>query len=168
MVCLSLSERLKLKHLGQKLQEKTSSLFFQPETSPHSVYLGRHWHHSRDKIDQAFPLRFFNYIFPFDQKLDSGNAWEQGYPKPIIVLSAEKIGVSAGGRSLDRWLFELLTLDKDYECKFGMSRQETPHTAHTMYMYNYSLLKNSQVIGWALWHLFIADKTLPATRSYGW
>ena len=25
---------------------------------PPSVYLGRYWHHSRDKMDQAFPLRF--------------------------------------------------------------------------------------------------------------
>ena len=25
---------------------------------PLSVYLGRHWHHSHDKIYQAFPLRF--------------------------------------------------------------------------------------------------------------
>ena len=74
MVCLSLSERLKLKHLGQKLQEKTSSLFFQPGTSPPSVYT--------DvihviKLDQAFPPPFLQTAS--DQKLDSGKAWERAY-----------------------------------------------------------------------------------------
>ena len=48
----------KLQCLGQKLQDKPSSSFLQWGTLPHSVYIGRHWRHSRDKTDQAFPLRF--------------------------------------------------------------------------------------------------------------
>ena len=36
---------------------------------PSSVYLGTHWRHSRDKMDQAFPFRFCIL-----QKLDGGKA----------------------------------------------------------------------------------------------
>ena len=61
MVRFSLHERLKLQHLGQKLQDKASSSpqahSFDGGPLPPSVYLGRHWR-SRDKIYQAFPLHF--------------------------------------------------------------------------------------------------------------
>ena len=33
--------------------------FFQSGTPPPFVYLGRHQHHSRDKMNQAFPLHFY-------------------------------------------------------------------------------------------------------------
>ena len=59
VVRLSLSKHLKLQCLGQKLQEKASSLFFQLGTPSPSVYLGRHWRHSRDKIGPGLPpIRF--------------------------------------------------------------------------------------------------------------
>ena len=49
----------RFQHLGQKLQDKASSSFFQWGTSPSlSTYNGRHWRHWRDKLDQAFPLCF--------------------------------------------------------------------------------------------------------------
>ena len=53
-----LHERLKLQHLGQKLQIRPLAHSFNGRPLPHSVYLDRHWHYSRDKIDQAFPLHF--------------------------------------------------------------------------------------------------------------
>ena len=43
---------------------------------PPSVYLGRHWRHSHEKMDQAFPLCFLHTAS--DQKLDGGKAWERG------------------------------------------------------------------------------------------
>ena len=50
---------LKLQCLGQKLQEKASSLFFQLGTPSPSVYLDRHWRHSRDRIGPGLPpVRF--------------------------------------------------------------------------------------------------------------
>ena len=48
-----------------------------PPPPPPSVYLGRHWRHSCEKMDQAFPLHFIMYTTS-NQKLDSGKAWEQG------------------------------------------------------------------------------------------
>ena len=44
---------------------------------PPSVCLGRHWRHSHDKMDQAFPPQFMHTAS--DQKLDGGKAWEWGY-----------------------------------------------------------------------------------------
>ena len=61
----SLHERSKLQRLGQKLRDKTSSShqarsFDGGILTPFCLYtyIGKHWHHSRDKTYQAFPLRF--------------------------------------------------------------------------------------------------------------
>ena len=43
---------------GQKLQQKTSSSFFQSRPLTPSVYLGRHIIHVIKWVDQAFPLCF--------------------------------------------------------------------------------------------------------------
>ena len=42
--------------LVQKLQGKASSSFFQLRTPPSSVYLGRHWCHSYNKMDLLPPI----------------------------------------------------------------------------------------------------------------
>ena len=51
-VCFSLRKHLKLE---EELQDEASSLFFQSKTPPPSVYLGRHWRHSRDEMDRPSP-----------------------------------------------------------------------------------------------------------------
>ena len=50
------SEHLKLQHLGKKLQKFV--LLMGDPSPPLSTYKSRHWCHSRDKMDQAFPLHF--------------------------------------------------------------------------------------------------------------
>ena len=73
-VSFSLSERLKLQCLGQKLQEKASSSFLWQGTPPPSIYQGRHWHHSRDKMDQA-----------------SKTAWWFTDESPLIYTSSKQV-----------------------------------------------------------------------------
>ena len=47
------------KQTGPSSKEHTHKMrLFDQESPPSSVYLGRHWRHSRDKMDQAFPFRF--------------------------------------------------------------------------------------------------------------
>ena len=58
--------------------------FNQGPFSP-SVYLGRHWCQSRDKMFPAFPLCFG--ILSTNQKLDGGETSEQGYYHPTIHCS---------------------------------------------------------------------------------
>ena len=41
--------------------------------------IGRHWRHSRDKMDQAFPLRFCIL-----QTMDGGKGWERGYVRSLF------------------------------------------------------------------------------------
>ena len=45
---------------GSKRRTRAQNVFFRPWTPPSpSVYIPcRHWHHSHNKVDQAFPLRF--------------------------------------------------------------------------------------------------------------
>ena len=58
-VHFSLHKHLKLQRFGQKLQEKRpQARSFDWGPLPPSVYPGRHWHHSHDKIYQAYPLCF--------------------------------------------------------------------------------------------------------------
>ena len=45
--------------LGSKWRMHAWNVSFQSGTTPCFVYLGRHWRHSRDKMDQAFPLHFY-------------------------------------------------------------------------------------------------------------
>ena len=42
---------------GSKRRTCVQNAFFQLGIPPTYVYLGRHWRHSHDKMDQAFPLR---------------------------------------------------------------------------------------------------------------
>ena len=44
--------------LSSKQRTHVRNAFFWSGTPPPSVYLGRHWHYSHDKMDQAFPLYF--------------------------------------------------------------------------------------------------------------
>ena len=62
-----LRERSTLQCLGQKQEDKASSLFFRWETfSPPST----HYRHSRDKMDQAFPS-VFAYCSPIATAVSS-------------------------------------------------------------------------------------------------
>ena len=44
---------------GRNYKIRPQTCSFDHGPLPPSVYLGRHWRHSHDKLDQASPLRFF-------------------------------------------------------------------------------------------------------------
>ena len=85
--------------------------------SPTSVYLGRHWRHSHDKMEQAFPLHFLHIAR--EQKLDNGKSWEQHYRRAIYSCvcawsrGRSKVrcrGTSAATPLNRRWFLEPATM----------------------------------------------------------
>ena len=63
------------------------NVYFQLGTPPPSVYLSRQWRHPRDKYTRPSPL--FCILQVHGQKLDSGKAWEWGYPSYQICYTGE-------------------------------------------------------------------------------
>ena len=53
------------------------------------LYLGRHWRHSHDGMDQVFPPLLLHAAS--DQKLDGRKAWEQGYSTRLQMTMNTKL-----------------------------------------------------------------------------
>ena len=77
-VCSLLRKCLKLQHLGQKLQGWGTPPLHSPS---------RHWHHSCDKMNQAFPLCF--YTTASDQKLEQWEGLEMKLIQIFTYLSPQ-------------------------------------------------------------------------------
>ena len=69
---------------GSKRTTRMQNVSFRSETP--SVYLGRHWHHTCEKMDQAFPLCFYILQAIKNWTVGRPRDWERGYSKCTCLL----------------------------------------------------------------------------------